>query len=138
MSTLFRILQWIWGFPQTFLGFLLYRMHPKQPQRVYHGCKVLFWEKPTSISLGMYLLVNQYHYTEDSQLLVHEFGHSILSLLLGPMYLLIIGIPSLLWGVLPRAIRFREEKEVSYYAFFTEKIASWLGRIVTGEPCDMV
>lgn len=32
----------------------------------------------------------------SNQLLVHEYGHTIQSLMLGPLYLAIIGIPSTL------------------------------------------
>lgn len=33
-------------------------------------------------------------------LLVHEYGHTIQSMILGPLYLIVIGIPSTLWGFL--------------------------------------
>ena len=67
------------------------------------------------------------------RLLVHEYGHTIQSMILGPLYLLLMGIPSTLWGFLPCANRMRREKQVSYFAFFTEKWANTLGEWVTGE-----
>lgn len=52
--------------------------------------------------------------------------------LLGPLYLVIIGIGSTLWGWLPSLNRMRSEKQVSYFAFFTESWANRWGEIVTG------
>ena len=138
MKILFRILQWTWGFPQTLLGFLLTRIHQHNPQRDYHGCRVIFWNSTTNLSLGMYLLVSQFHYVEDSQLLVHAFGHSVQSLILGPLYLPLIALPSVLWDVLPQAIAFREAKNIPYCALYTEKSANFLGALVTKESCDLM
>ena len=67
----------------------------------------------------------------SGRLLVHEYGHTIQSLILGPLYLLIIGIPSSLWGFLGG--RKRREQQIPYCAFFTEKWANRLGEWVTGE-----
>lgn len=52
--------------------------------------------------------------------------------LLGPAYLIVIGIGSTLWGWLPSLDRMRREKQVSYFAFFTEKWANACGERVTG------
>jgi len=67
------------------------------------------------------------------RLLVHEYGHTIQSLLLGPLYLVFIGIPSTLWGFLPSLNRKRKKEHLSYFDFFTEKWANSLGEKVTGE-----
>ncbi len=46
--------------------------------------------------------------TGHDHLLVHEYGHTLQSLILGPFYLLLIGIPSVLSaGVLPRMHNYR-------------------------------
>ena len=52
-------------------------------------------------------------------------------LILGPLYLIVIGIPSTLWGFLGG--KKRRDKQVPYGAFFTEKWAYQLGEQVTGE-----
>ena len=79
-------------------------------------------------------LKERYTKEELSQrLLVHEYGHTIQSLLLGPLYLIIMGIPSTLWGFLPAYQKLRSEKQVSYFSFFTEAWANALGERVTGK-----
>ena len=65
------------------------------------------------------------------KLLVHEYGHTIQSLILGPLYLIVIGIPSTLWGFLFAKKRY--EKQIPYCAFFTESWANKCGEYVTNE-----
>ena len=75
-------------------------------------------------------------YTKDElsrRLLVHEYGHTIQSLILGPLYLIVIGIPSTLWGFLPNLHKKRKDDQISYFSFFTEGWANRLGEKVTGE-----
>ena len=55
----------------------------------------------------------------SDRLLVHEYGHTIQSLILGPLYLVLIGIPSTLWGFLLG--KRRKEKQIPYGAFFLQK-----------------
>ena len=67
----------------------------------------------------------------SNRLLVHEYGHTVQSLILGPLYLFVIGIPSTLWGFLGG--RKRRDEQIPYGAFFTEKWANSLGEQITGE-----
>ena len=46
------------------------------------------------MSMGMFLFLGDH----DKHVLVHEYGHSIQSCILGPLYLPVIGIPSLIWA----------------------------------------
>ena len=66
----------------------------------------------------------------SDRLLVHEYGHTVQSLLLGPLYLIVIGIPSVLWGFL--GSKKRRDDQIPYGAFFTERWANSLGEWVTG------
>lgn len=110
-----------------------------------HGAVITEWNDKSSVSLGMFVFVTKEpyfydklkdEYTKDDlskRLLVHEYGHTIQSLILGPLYLIIIGIPSTLWGFLPNLNKKRKEEQISYFAFFTEAWANRLGEKVTGE-----
>ena len=55
----------------------------------------------------------------------HEYGHCLQSRILGPFYLLVIGIPSLLWAAYHTAFRPKR----SYYWFYTERWANKLGGV---------
>ena len=70
----------------------------------------------------------------DDRLLVHEYGHTIQSLVLGPLYLPIIGLPSVIWLNSARLARRRRERHLSYYAFFTERSANSLGELALKRP----
>jgi hypothetical protein len=64
---------------------------------------------------------------------VHEYGHTIQSLILGPLYLFVIGAPSLLWAGIPAFSRMRRRRQMSYYRFYPERWANHLGEKVTKE-----
>lgn len=133
-TLLFRLWQWTWGFPQTLLGFILYLMNHDKPHRTYHGCIVTRWGNRGSLGVGMFLFLGCDH----RQVLVHEFGHAVQSLILGPLFLPVMGIPSFLWCNLKPCQKLRREKRVSYYRFYPESTANRLGSLVTGEECNLV
>lgn len=87
------------------------------------------------VSLGMFVFVNgsrPEEWTRDAE--VHEYGHCVQSLLLGPLYLLVIGLPSALWCGLGACERYRRKHAVSYYALYTESWANSWGAAATGRP----
>lgn len=147
---LYTIWQCTWGILQTLLGLILFVQHIKSRHFIYHGAIITEWNTKTSISLGLFVFVTanpffaekfEDHLNVDEcskRLLVHEYGHTIQSLILGPLYLIVIGIPSTLWGFL--GAKKRKNEEIAYGAFFTEGWANRLGEWVTGETSigDMV
>ncbi|MBQ7776442.1 MAG: hypothetical protein IJ379_11045 [Lachnospiraceae bacterium] len=145
MNILYCIWQCTWGCLQSMLGLINFLLHIKERHYFYHGAVITEWKDKSSVSLGMFVFVTAepYFYEKlkaeyskeelSSRLLVHEYGHTIQSLILGPVYLLVIGIPSTLWGFLPYFNKKRIQEGLSYFSFFTEKWANQLGEKVTGE-----
>ena len=133
-TALFRLWQWTWGLPQTLLGFVIFLICRKCPHERYHGAIVTRWGQRGSLGVGMFLFLGE----DDPQVLVHEYGHAVQSLILGPLFLPVMGIPSFLWCNLPPCRRLRKEKGVSYYAFYPEKNANFFGRLVTKERCELM
>lgn len=141
---LYFIWQCTWGILQTTLGFIVFLLHIGDKHYFYHGSIVTEWSDKSSVSLGLFVFVTKEPYFYDklkdkytmeelsARLLVHEYGHTIQSLILGPLYLIVIGIPSTLWGFLPYYNKKRKEQGLSYFSFFTEKWANHLGEKVTG------
>lgn len=138
--------QWTWGFLQSLVGFLNFMLHFKDKHYFYHGAVVTEWKGKASVSLGMFVFVSNkpcfYDKLKDEhtmkelsqRLLVHEYGgHTIQSLILGPLYLIVIGIPSTLWGFLPFLSSKRKHKKLSYFSFFTKNWANHLGEKATGQ-----
>lgn len=131
------VLQCTWGILQTFLGFLFFLCYINKPREIYNGCIITKWDRFGGLSCGLFIFVTN----ENSgittpeicdKITVHEYGHTIQSLILGPLFPIIIGIPSVAWGSLPWFERFRKENNVSYSAMFTESWADRLGEKVTG------
>ena len=147
---LYRFWQCSWGMLQTLAGLILFFKHYKCKHYSYHGAIITEWSDKSSISLGMFVFVSAEPFFVkkyegrvsagecSERLRVHEYGHTIQSLILGPLYLIVIGIPSFLWAFLMG--KKRREKQIPYGAFFTEKWANRLGERVTGEESigDMV
>lgn len=140
-KVIYVLIQWTWRFLQTFLGFILFLINIKNEHIFYHGAIITRIKGKTSISLGMFAFVgldlemdkrleNRIPDDEiEQRTLVHEYGHTIQSIILGPLYLLIIGIPSSIW-----AMTFNNKgNTISYYSFYTEKWANALGEKVTKE-----
>ncbi len=126
---LYTLLQWSWGLPQTLAGFLLFFRQIRQPHRMYHGAVVTEWAFRGSASLGMFLFLGKQD-ADNAALLRHEYGHSLQSLALGPLYLLTVGIPSFLWFWLPVCRKLRRTRRISYYAFYTERWADKWGSMI--------
>ena len=131
---LFRLWQWTWGFPQTLIGAIIYLIHRKCPHDRFHGCIVTYWTWRGSMGMGMFLFIDP---KNPPKIMIHEFGHSIQSAILGPLFLPIMGIPSFLWCNLPQCRNHRKNKQVSYYRFYPERTANRLGSLVCKEECDL-
>lgn len=119
------ILLYIWQLPQNLLG-LLFLLFIRGEERHTLGDISFYYSKtfPGGISLGKYIIVNQWSSKEDVK---HEYGHCIQSKYLGWLYLPVIGILSLVWAGLYGWIV--KPSVNGYYRFFTEKWADKLGNV---------
>ena len=120
-----KLLRWVWKFPQSFVALCLegvicsYSIQKGIDSRIFIINTLL----PSSISLGDFIFIRP-HSSEKS--IKHELGHSKQSDILGPLYLIIIGIPSLLHNII-HSICSRAGFKWDYYSFYTEK---WADRLV--------
>lgn len=116
-----KLLSYIWQLPQNLLGFALFKyyegkeINDKELYKRNVRCK-LSNDIPGGIALGNYIILNNSNY------LFHELGHTKQSQILGPLYLLIIGLPSLIHAALHSKVC----KDKDYYHFYTEKWANKL------------
>lgn len=117
-----NILLYIWQLPQNLLGLLLRAIY-KGNDSDYNGAIVRRSTKMGGgISLGKYIIINQWL---TNKTIMHEYGHSIQSKYLGWLYLLVIGLPSIIWAGLYGSVV--KETPDGYYKFYTEKWANKLG-----------
>ncbi len=141
----FFIVQLAWGLPQTLAGALMYALVPGEKDGRFRCAFVKRWRNRRGLSLGPFIFVpgvtgkamrarRRLPAAHDGKLLVHEYGHCIQSLIFGPLYLPLFAIPSMIWAGTPAFERLRTAHAHSYYRFYTERFANWLGERVTGAP----
>ena len=123
------LIQCTWGFLQTLAGAAVYAVHAGCRRTWFRCARVTFWHLDSGLSLGGFLFLPE----SRPELLVHEYGHTVQSLLLGPLFLPVVGLPSIFWAGLPSMVRLRRERHISYYAKFPEHWANRLGARMTGE-----
>lgn len=115
----------IWQLPQAAVGFFVRLFTGAQrwdEASVEYDRRIFTWRLTSGISLSTYyIIVNQ---NADSNTIKHKKGHTIQSLILGPLYLIVVGLPSIIWV---RLIHKHTNK--SYYWFYTEAWADKLGGV---------
>lgn len=115
-----KILSYFWQLPQNLLGLLL-RVIYKGNDIEYNGVIVRRSVKMRGgISLGKYIVISQWSTTKT---VMHEYGHCKQSMYLGWLYLLLVGLPSILHAT------FCKCKRHSYYDVYPEKWADKLGGV---------
>lgn len=75
-----------------------------------------------AVTLGMFVFCDQACFY-DEEVVKHENGHAIQNIILGPLFLFVIGIPSIVHAALHSKVC----KDANYYHFYTEQWASRLG-----------
>ena len=132
MNTLKEILLYIWQLPQNLLGlFMLLFMKPYVSKEKYRGITYVVSKKMSGgISLGNYVILSYSYRNKNISKKVwdHEWGHTRDSRMFGPLYLIVIGLPSLIWAWLYGSVI--PYTKNGYYKFYTEKRADRLGGVV--------
>lgn len=116
-----KLLSYIWQLPQNLLGLAMYKYYKgyeictKEICGSDIRCK-LSSDMHGGCTLGNYIVLG------SDKFLRHELGHTKQSKILGPLYLLVIGLPSLIHA----AIHSKVCKNKDYYHFYTERCANKL------------
>jgi hypothetical protein len=126
-----------WELPQNILGASLYglqRARGNVKQTRFERERIMIETSPTgAISLGLFVF-----YTNEDNFYVpvgrenidHEYGHSVQSRWLGPLYLLVVGVTSELRVAYALAHRIIKGKRWGgYYSGFPENWADRLGKV---------
>ena len=91
-----KVIKWIWQLPQNVIGLIaiaLFRGKYSKEDQVYYTSSSI------GVSLGSYIIVKRYCRNDTIR---HEKGHQKQSLMLGPLYLIIIGLPSACGNIIDR------------------------------------
>lgn len=130
--SLFILLQCTWGGIATLIGSCFFAALRDCEHQWYRGCIDTKWRGVGGLSLGLFIFTPRDSVPNAQLIRVHEYGHSVQNLVLGPL-MLFVGIISVIWGNHPYFGRLRREAGVPYTACFVEAWASRWGEAVTKE-----
>lgn len=121
-----EFLKYLWQFPQNFIAWMYFSFLLDKSMILaigeHKGIRVYTKSSSGCVSLGKYIFVSPY---VPDDIIKHEWGHTRQSLMLGPLYLIIIGIPSILWAATHKLVA----PGRNYYQFYTEAWANKLGGV---------
>lgn len=124
MERLKTLILFVWQLPQNLLGALL-RVIYRGEDCTYKGATVRRCDYMRGgISLGKYIIVGC---NAGDNTIMHKYGHCKQSLRLGWLYLLIVGLPSILWAASYGLLI--KPTTNGYYLFYTEYWADKLGGV---------
>lgn len=124
----FEVIKYIWQLPQNLLGVLWKNI--KKESIITEitnddiesvGAKAYLIKAGGAVTLGKYIFISQ-TYRDQYLIVKHECGHVKQSRILGPLYLIVIGVPSILHAWLNDYIGCCDKSDEGYYHFYTEHI----------------
>lgn len=137
-AVLFYLWQFTYGLIQNLFGLIMLIIYKSKgaESEWYHNALITYIDKKNfgGISLGMFIFINKSREGDRlNDTKIHEYGHTIQSLILGPLYFLVIGIPSVIWCNVPYFVKMRKLNDVSYYRAYCEGWANECGLYATKE-----
>ena len=120
-----NLILFIWQLPQhivalIYFGYLVMMCKDLGVDSRYKQAIVIPCIMRGAVTLGNYVFVGLN--SEYRKTVKHELGHTIQSKILGPLYLIVIGIPSITYCGLRRLFPSLRKKD--YHSFYTEKWAN--------------
>ena len=115
-----RVITYLWCLPQNLLG-LFFLLFIRGEERHALGGINFYYVKGFAggISLGKYIILGD----KCDKSVRHEYGHCLQSKMLGPLYLMVVGLPSLIHAGFCRC------NNHSYFDYWCEKWADKLGNV---------
>ena len=130
-----RILTEIWQLPQHIIAYIIMLVNRKSIKPMTNNDGILYYLVDnlfnSGISLGNYIFLDSdgyYNYITVK----HEHGHQIQSLILGPLYLIVIGLPSIIGNIVYRIKRMYFRKKYNPKLYYKQPWEAWadkLGRV---------
>lgn len=133
---LFYIIQWTWGLSVNIVGGIAYLICTiifKRPHQKFGKASIVYlpWNAG-GLSMGLFIFVKDGHakpeWTYNTR--IHEYGHTWQCLLLGPLYYIVIALPSVIWCNCFAG--YRKKNNISYYKLYCEAWANAWGQKATG------
>jgi hypothetical protein len=134
MKLLKLLFLFLWQLPQNIIGSLCsIKAERYHPYYMKDGNLVTVYFKPwfrSGVSLGDTIIIDSMYYAAADwalyKCIYHEYGHQKQSRILGPLYLILIGLPSLLGNIVFRLFKINSRY---YYKLPWERWADKLGGV---------
>ena len=129
---IFYLIQWTWALPVNIVGAIAFLICTKIKKRRwqkfgYSYIVYLPW-KSGGLSMGLFIFMKDIpkdeKWTYNTR--IHEYGHTWQCLLLGPLYYIVIAIPSMIWCNVFAS--YRKKNNISYYKVYCESWANAFGQ----------
>ena len=137
LNALLFILSFIWQLPQSIVGLIMLVYF-----KLMGGAKLISYKKLCfafdaklmrgGISLGNFAFLSPTLAKNEATIAHEQLGHTVQSKILGPLYLLIIGLPSLIHAWL------HDSRKSCYYDAWCEKWANNCAGLKTDEYCRLI
>lgn len=127
-----QVILFIWQLPQNILGLLV--LLATEAFKTKDGRYWVTGKGGFGVSLGSFVIFGDMNgrYIPAEKSIQHEMGHQKQSLYLGPLYLLLVGLPSVLGNIWDRLFHKQwsnTKREKWYYSRYPEDWADKLGGI---------
>lgn len=124
-SKIVLVLLIIWQLPQLFVGFILSQFFRDHSEVSYENftamkCRTELW---FCFTLGWFIFAPQ---CVNDDIMRHEVGHCIQSRYLGPLYLIVVGLTSVILFWLKKLLK---KDSYWYHNHFPENWANKLGNV---------
>ena len=135
MGNIIKALLLIWELPQNIAGAFYFIIHGVFAKTFIiddgDSFEMYSDKQKGAVSLGVFRVYKAEYYKSSAYYVKlsrkHEKGHRQQSKWLGPFYLIVIGIPSIIWATLHSFCK--PISKIDYYWFYTEKWADKIGGV---------
>ncbi len=132
VKKVFKWITFIWQLPQHLLGLAMIAIIKPESKTTYKSATIYMMDKNNfGISLGDIIILNKRWSSSSPDLIPHEYGHTIQSHMFGPLYLLVIGLPSITQNIICMMLKRMGKPKMweNYYKRFPENWADKLGGV---------
>ena len=136
MKVFLRILTEIWQLPQHIIAYVIMIVNYKSIVKMISKDGIIYYLVDhlfdCGVSLGNYIFLD-FDVNHSNVTINHEHGHQIQSLIFGPLYLIFIGLPSIIGNLVDRIMYkyFRKHYDLDFY--YKQPWEAWadkLGKVV--------
>ena len=132
LRVLFYLVQFTWGATVHLAGLILFLCCRTRfsSERFCNSIVTCLPGNGGGLSLGVFIFISSQNAAGLGALCAHEYGHTIQCLVLGPLYWIVVAVPSVIWRCFFGS--YRRKHSIPYDALYCERWATAWGRKWSG------